>query len=1364
MNSGGKQMRLWLFGTYKWQGNPKALFLYMEKNYKDSHEVWWISDTKEEAETISKMGYNSCCMSSRQAEFLFGKADVYVTENMRLNYPAVMSESIIILNLWHGVGLKHVELGLGITSALSHEIVKKYVKNYSLYRNNMRFLVTSKFMENHFLRDLPITQEQVVKGPYPRNVVYKNNEIMTIENPKLVKKLKDYKENILFAPTYRYKDVENSFGKLIPNLLELQEVMKQRESLFIIKVHPFMQKDRDYLEALSNKEKYPNILFWDDSYDVYEVFNQIATAIVDYSSIFYDLLEAEINTFIRYIPDYDEYVNDSELIGDYDTYTDGVKVTSFTELLAVLKEPIATIDVNKNLIDKFFEYENECSLDDMIKEIDIAIPYEKKLKELHTFDVFDTLIRRNTITPFSVFYKVQKHMRESKNIHFSNYLIEEYPKVRHQIEMDLRDVFRKTTFERNSEKIEITLIELLERLKSNYNLSDEEVKFLYEMEVMEEINTVESLPDKVAEFFSLQEKGHEVVLVSDMYLEKQVIKKMLEKVDPRFLKVKLYVSSDVGYQKSTGKLFEYIFFDCDYEYSNWIHHGDNKHADGVAPRKYGIQTINHDMDTVIGIEQEIIGKSPNIYRVDSYKVASAIQRYRWKMLNPVTMEFDEELYFAFGYIGTVFVPYVHWAIEDAIERGYKTLYFISRDGYYLKQIADVIIQKLDIKLKTKYIYGSRKAWRVASFINEIDSASFTPFGMFTNMSTFSDMVECSQLEESELIQLVPELEMYRNSLDFKGKTAEKIREIFSESENYQKRLLEIASEKRIIVKEYLQQEINFTEAFAFVEFWGRGYTQDTLTRLLIDASEDSEIVNPFYYIRNFTSDIGNSIRHRFASRPANFSYFETVFAQTPYQSIPGYTRSINGQIEPIIIKQENNFTENITKGIEEFAGIYGELASEFSEGYYRYLAEASYNYQFSNPNDAYISGVFSKFKDNLGMYGTPVEFAPEITNEALKTTSIKEIVKNTRNLEMSLARSTNEVRAKVNKSLGKNYAGVSKSFIINPLERYVKLTDFPQFVISAKPQAIFASVDWAKNSQFNRRVAKDEIVEVIGVEWTKTGVPRLRIADGYITAHKNFIKTFDEVEKIYSKKDQSIFKDSSINNKIRIIDKEEELDVYSHTINTNGQFLYTGEGYVKVEKDNIDFTNVVKEIATVEEMKHNQLSGNEIVEIEKAQGKYIHVLNDSLWLSEPKNSIYSIIDNKESEGIHKVEKIVKSIDGAYYFKIKNKYILADTNFYRVVRNDINDFVSTIESGYYKLKHTLTIYSSSDFKEETKTSKRYRKYTIIKAENIVWTKGGTPRIKTDKGYVSANLNNISKVKSTSLATKCQYLFSKLFLNV
>lgn len=48
------------------------------------------------------------------------------------------------------------------------------------------------------------------------------------------------------------------------------------------------------------------------------------------------------------------------------------------------------------------------------------------------------------------------------------------------------------------------------------------------------------------------------------------------------------------------------------------------------------------------------------------------------------------------------IPYVAWCVRNALEKGINTLYFISRDGHFLKEIADAYINMHQLSIKTKY--------------------------------------------------------------------------------------------------------------------------------------------------------------------------------------------------------------------------------------------------------------------------------------------------------------------------------------------------------------------------------------------------------------------------------------------------------------------------------------------------------------------------------------------------------------------------------------------------------------------------------------------------------------------------------------
>lgn len=1116
--------KLWLFGTYAWQGNPKALFLYMQRYCSETHECWWVADNEADADAIKKVtGFNNVTsLKGKNAAALFSRCDVYVTENFRESYPAEIPETTKVFNTWHGVGLKHIELALGLDSVLIDSISKKYIKNFANYRNQNLFLVTSQEMETHFLEDTVIRPEHMIRSDYPRNCVYQNAELLTYDFNNLLKKDNDYNQVILFAPTYRIGAINGVLQQLLPNFEQLEEVLKEHNHLMIIQVHPFMRKDDYFLEMAEKYKNSEHLIFWTGEYDIYEVFSQIDIAIVDYSSIFYDLLDAGVEKFIRYIPDFAQYQQDLELIGDYMTLTAGQVVENFGSLLNTLKDdvsPISAVEKSK-LKDYFFGYADHENSNDsiatLIEKVDNIPLVAEPLKELHSFDVFDTLIRRSTLKPLSVFEYVRDQAKKS-DLAFPAYLLEDWVNIRHRVEMDMRDMMRKTLFERQSNTLEITLDDIYRRLQENTRLSDAQIAFLKQTEIDAEILHTEPIQKRIDFLFELKAQGHDVVLASDMYLPEKTIRAMLVKADARLADIPLYLSSSIGYQKSTGKLYQYIFANIGYNYARWVHYGDNKHADGAVPRRLGIETVVHDMDDFTPYENALIAAMDNYNRYPAYQIATKMQRYRTALLSTMNNVQLEQQHYAYAYAGAALVPYVKWAVEDAIARGYETLYFISRDGHFLKQIADKIIETRGYAINTRYIYGSRKVWRLPSYIDKVDDEMFWQFGNFVGMDSFDDLVAGSYLSEQELLSFFPEFENLKDAKHLRGAVAENIRKIFANSTAYRNRVLEIAAEKRQIVRQYLQQEINPKEKFAFVEFWGRGYTQDVFGRLLNDAF-GKEIRNPFYYVRSFTENYGTSVRHNFILSQQNFSFFEPVFAQTPYESIAAYEEKA-GRIEPVIIPTDSTMSDIISRGLLDFTVDYLALNTPDEDYFNRAFAKFTYNYQLSTYSDQFIANVFAELKDNISSFGATKSYAPSLSVEQLeKISSKQDLDKLTLSIPQSLAKSSEKTIAYYQKIRtayklpAVNVTPVAPTFAVNNLDWYAYSSKVPFKVIALQNNSFYMDVAFNENTKRKDIFLKaHHAIDVIAIDWLKNGVPRLLTAYGYITANKEWVQSFDEI-------------------------------------------------------------------------------------------------------------------------------------------------------------------------------------------------------------------------------------------------------------
>lgn len=80
------------------------------------------------------------------------------------------------------------------------------------------------------------------------------------------------------------------------------------------------------------------------------------------------------------------------------------------------------------------------------------------------------------------------------------------------------------------------------------------------------------------------------------------------------------------------------------------------------------------------------------------------------------MRSDEGFYAeTFGVAAPVLYAYVSWVLEHAQLQNIKTLYFLARDGYIMKEIAEIICKQKKLEITCKYLCCSRYSLRMSSY-------------------------------------------------------------------------------------------------------------------------------------------------------------------------------------------------------------------------------------------------------------------------------------------------------------------------------------------------------------------------------------------------------------------------------------------------------------------------------------------------------------------------------------------------------------------------------------------------------------------------------------------------------------------------
>ena len=172
--------------------------------------------------------------------------------------------------------------------------------------------------------------------------------------------------------------------------------------------------------------------------------------------------------------------------------------------------------------------------------------------EVVSFDVFDTLIKRNVRTPKDVFSLVEREALKRFGVSMEGF-------------RDKRVCAERTAREL-SDREEISFGEIYDQLPY-----EEEIKSsLSQLELeMEYALTTVNLEIKEVYKYAI-DRGKEVIIVSDMYLDRAFIERLLLKCGYNQYK-KIYVSSETGVQKYTGNMYRMILRENSYSPGKIVH-------------------------------------------------------------------------------------------------------------------------------------------------------------------------------------------------------------------------------------------------------------------------------------------------------------------------------------------------------------------------------------------------------------------------------------------------------------------------------------------------------------------------------------------------------------------------------------------------------------------------------------------------------------------------------------------------------------------------------------------------------------------------------------------------------------------------
>jgi predicted HAD superfamily hydrolase len=191
-----------------------------------------------------------------------------------------------------------------------------------------------------------------------------------------------------------------------------------------------------------------------------------------------------------------------------------------------------------------------------------------KKYDIISFDVFDTLIKRDCEDPKDIFLYVGELILPSSMDAF-NFMT--------------RRVNAETVAKRKSVTGEVTIDDIYMQLEKYYGELTAKLK---EKEIEMEIEKCRPRNKLINLYKSFIESGKKVILISDMYLSSEVITKMLSKCGIEGHDA-LYVSNEWGCDKISGQLFFKVRDNLEMTNGSHLHYGDSLKADYLGAKKGG---------------------------------------------------------------------------------------------------------------------------------------------------------------------------------------------------------------------------------------------------------------------------------------------------------------------------------------------------------------------------------------------------------------------------------------------------------------------------------------------------------------------------------------------------------------------------------------------------------------------------------------------------------------------------------------------------------------------------------------------------------------------------------------------------------
>ena len=522
--------------------------------------------------------------------------------------------------------------------------------------------------------------------------------------------------------------------------------------------------------------------------------------------------------------------------------------------------------------------------------------------KLASFDIFDTTLIRKCGNPGNIFYILAHKLYPGNKAKREDFLLwrkgaeSEARRRAPGKDVTIEDIYDSDELKGFDEYTTAQLIEAEKSIEAEQLIANPAIRDVIKQK---------------------REQGYTICFISDMYLSSAMLKEVLEREDCIKSNEFIYVSCEWNARKSNGALYKKLKEQL--QPQEWEHFGDHPVSDYKMAKCHGIKATKVNTDFTIAEKRAILPHN-NRHHYESSILTGLSRAARIHLGN------DAYTTIAADFVAPAYIPYVHFVLETAKERGIKTLYFLSRDSYILQRIAEELPHE---GIELRYLFVSRKAL----LLPYLDNATADKFLAIQDKKTIRGK-GVKELALSLGTSTEELKEKFNIAFDFEritSKEQEKIflNAIFGSESKYLPTLNERAKAKRALLNGYFAQEKVFSnDITAMVDVGWLGTTRLMINSIL--KEEGYPETTFFYYgVRGdvMHSKHGSYITfHSPATSDTELTFvIEDYFSASPYKSTNGYSKE-NDKYNPIL-NGETEFNNIISANCNSSAWITKELSS-----------------------------------------------------------------------------------------------------------------------------------------------------------------------------------------------------------------------------------------------------------------------------------------------------------------------------------------------------------------------------------------------------------------------------------------------------